>query len=211
MSTDQDAEGEPEDDVRAPSPPAFASLGHADADDLETQTANQKMQARIKASVAKDIKKMLLSSKAYVKHHTPPPHISPAKLSALAAPRPALMHPETHLACMLKDPIEYARLKTEQLKATRQKQDQEAQEEAKAAAVLQEQLHGFQLWRQQRKELKASIEQAAAKEDKQYGAALSKYVAYKAQTELARFARKQEEARSRAEALHEKLTTQQFR
>ncbi|GFH12106.1 UDP-glycosyltransferase/glycogen phosphorylase, partial [Haematococcus lacustris] len=87
---------------------------------------------------------------------------------------------------MLKDPIEYARLKTEQLKATRQKQDQEAQEEAKAAAVLQEQLHGFQLWRQQRKELKASIEQAAAKEDKQYGAALSKYVAYKAQTELAR-------------------------
>ncbi|KAJ9519013.1 hypothetical protein QJQ45_026304 [Haematococcus lacustris] len=186
MSTDQDAEGEPEDDVQAPAPPAFASLGHADADDLETQTANQKMQARIKASVAKDIKKMLLSSKAYVKHHTPPPHISPAKLSALAAPRPALMHPETHLACMLKDPIEYARLKTEQLKATRQKQDQEAQEEAKAAAVLQKQLHGFQLWRQQRKELKASIEQAAAKEDKQYGAALSKYVAYKAQTELAR-------------------------
>lgn len=43
-------------------------------------------------------RKLLLSSKAYVKHYSSPPSISAAQLKSLSQPKPSLMHPETELA-----------------------------------------------------------------------------------------------------------------
>ncbi len=40
---------------------------------------------------------MLASTKAYVKHYSPPPVISKEQLSTLAAPK-GLLHPDTQLA-----------------------------------------------------------------------------------------------------------------
>jgi hypothetical protein len=99
------------------------------------ETAHEKFQARVKASVTRDIKwvvaqqltirtaslhvlpsvwrqqhlhprpllhvmcrRMLLNSKAYVKHYSRPPTISTVQLKALSQPKPNLMHVETALA-----------------------------------------------------------------------------------------------------------------
>lgn len=64
-------------------------------------------------------RKMLMSTKAYVKYHSPPPVASQAKTKLLAAPKPSLTHPETLLARRLEDPTEYAKVKARQLAAKR--------------------------------------------------------------------------------------------
>jgi hypothetical protein len=105
----------------------------------------------IQSTVQRDIQRVLLSSKAYVKHVKGPPVISRATLESLSMPKAARLHQENQ-ACQkhgVEDPVQYARYKAQQLEDSRLS-DQARQQQAAVQKDTQSQgLAAYRAWKLQ--------------------------------------------------------------
>uniref|UniRef100_A0A7S0S3T9 Uncharacterized protein n=1 Tax=Chlamydomonas leiostraca TaxID=1034604 RepID=A0A7S0S3T9_9CHLO len=197
--------------VASPLTALGVDLGAVDDTEREVETELQKFQAKMKKSVQNDIRKMLMSTKAYVKYHSPPPTISTHHLKELAAPKPNLAHPDTVLARALQDPTEYARVKATQLAVKRAQAERAEAERQKQQEHQAQQIQAYRQYKEQKKAQEAVSNQAAAAQQQSYGKEVSRYLKGRALQDIEAHKARVEAQRAKAQALQEQMARSGFR